>query len=236
MYKQDYAFVIHSRPYRETSALLTLLTAEHGKLTVIAKGVRKTKKSMFCEPFTLSKVQLYGNGELMNLISSDVVKYFDLDKKLHIGLYLNELIYKIVPSYEFNLDIFMYYQKMIEVIVDFSRLPIEINLRLFEKFLLQNMGYALSLTHDSSTGDLIKDDSVYSYGQSNGLIEMDFYKLGFISGGSCIEFNNGIDMKSTYVKNNIQNILKELKFFMRGILNNFTEGKLNTRKYYGVVD
>ncbi|MDE2087744.1 MAG: recombination protein O N-terminal domain-containing protein, partial [Xanthomonadaceae bacterium] len=37
---QQPAYVLHARPYRETSLLLECLTRDHGRLGVVARGVR----------------------------------------------------------------------------------------------------------------------------------------------------------------------------------------------------
>ncbi|HZX72549.1 MAG TPA: recombination protein O N-terminal domain-containing protein, partial [Rhodanobacter sp.] len=38
--EQQPAYVLHARAYRETSLLLECLTREHGRLGVVARGVR----------------------------------------------------------------------------------------------------------------------------------------------------------------------------------------------------
>ena len=40
------AYVLHRRSYRETSFLVELFTPDHGRLTVVARGVRKSKSSI----------------------------------------------------------------------------------------------------------------------------------------------------------------------------------------------
>mgnify|MGYP000668136443 CR=1 FL=1 len=35
------AFVLHSRPYRDTSLLLEVFTAEYGRLSLVGKGARR---------------------------------------------------------------------------------------------------------------------------------------------------------------------------------------------------
>src|SRR5690606_27132243 len=39
-FEDEPAYVLEARPYRETSLLLELLTASHGRLAVVARGVR----------------------------------------------------------------------------------------------------------------------------------------------------------------------------------------------------
>ena len=40
------AFVLHTRPYRETSQLVDLFVASMGKISVVAKGSRSSRSSI----------------------------------------------------------------------------------------------------------------------------------------------------------------------------------------------
>ena len=57
-------FVLHSRPYRETSLLLDIFSESQGRLTLLAKGVR-SKRSMLkgvLQPFTPLLMKWSGRG------------------------------------------------------------------------------------------------------------------------------------------------------------------------------
>ena len=41
------AFVIHSRPYKETSLIVTFLCRDAGKISAVAKGAKKKKIKIF---------------------------------------------------------------------------------------------------------------------------------------------------------------------------------------------
>ena len=41
------AFVLHTRPYRDTSLLVELLTEQYGRLTIIARGVRNMRSRSY---------------------------------------------------------------------------------------------------------------------------------------------------------------------------------------------
>ena len=40
------AFVLHSREYRDTSRILDVFTAQHGRLTLFARGARGPKSKL----------------------------------------------------------------------------------------------------------------------------------------------------------------------------------------------
>jgi len=94
------AFVIHSKPYKETSLLVTFFSNEDGKLSAIAKGAKraKSKFSGNLEPFQLLQINFSGRSNLKTLISADplnVYQDFATNKNLYSAFYINELINSI---------------------------------------------------------------------------------------------------------------------------------------------
>ena len=59
-------FVLHRRPYSETSLLVDLFTEETGRLTVIAKGARAKRSAWksVLQPFTPLLLRWSGKGAL----------------------------------------------------------------------------------------------------------------------------------------------------------------------------
>src|SRR3990167_1032441 len=90
------AYVLHRRAYRETSFLVELFTQEYGRLTVVARGVRKANSSTtgLLQPFSPLLVSYGGKGELLTLFSVEARKtMLRLQRDaLFAGLYLNELL------------------------------------------------------------------------------------------------------------------------------------------------
>lgn len=88
--------VLRAAPFKESSAVLTLLTAEHGRLPVVAQGVRKTKKSgLFAQPFSYSEFVLC-RGQGMYICRSAELKeaFYNLRsdmERLAAGQYLLEV-------------------------------------------------------------------------------------------------------------------------------------------------
>lgn len=87
--------VLRTAPFKESSAVLTLLTAEHGKMSVVAQGVRKVKKSgLYAQPFSYSEFVLSKSKGLPVCRSADLKETFyglreDMER-LAIGQYLLE--------------------------------------------------------------------------------------------------------------------------------------------------
>ena len=66
-------FVLHRRPYSETSLLVDLFTEETGRLTVIAKGARAKRSAWksVLQPFTPLLLRWSGKGALKTLTKAE---------------------------------------------------------------------------------------------------------------------------------------------------------------------
>src|SRR5580698_10502156 len=101
--EQQPAFVLHSRPYRETSLLLECLTRDHGRLGVVARGVRSERSERGrlqrsqLEPFQSLALDLQLRGELATLRGAEsVAAPLRLSGDAGVaGLYVNELVVRL---------------------------------------------------------------------------------------------------------------------------------------------
>ena len=70
------AFVLHARPWRESSLLVEMLTANHGRVGVVARGVTGPKKQVLkaaLQPLQFLRVDLDQRGEMARLIQAEAV-------------------------------------------------------------------------------------------------------------------------------------------------------------------
>ena len=67
------AYVLHSRPYRETSLLVDLFTLEQGKISAVARGARRAGSRMRAtlQPFQSLHMGWQGRSELKNLSQAE---------------------------------------------------------------------------------------------------------------------------------------------------------------------
>ena len=72
------AFIIHTRPYKETSLIVSFFTKEYGNVSAIAKGAKgKSKFSGNLEPFCLDNIGFGGKSNLKSLFFSDSLETYD---------------------------------------------------------------------------------------------------------------------------------------------------------------
>lgn len=171
--EQQPAYVLHARPYRETSLLLECLTREHGRLGVVARGVRGERSRLSraqLEPFQPLLMDLLLRGEMATLTAVEmpgVPLRLAGDAGL-AGLYLNELVVRLTGRQDPFPRLFDAYAQTLERLAAGESLAW--SLRRFERDLLQALGYGLQLQHDSDTGESLLADASYRYVVEQGAV------------------------------------------------------------------
>jgi DNA repair protein RecO (recombination protein O) len=168
------AFVLHSRPYRETSLLVDMLTREQGKLRCVVRGAKnkKSPKVALLQPFLPLQCEFMGSGELRNLGQLDTMgQSFALaGTNLFCGLYLNELLLRICPNEYADPELFDAYQTTLRHLAGAQTQWLEALLREFELYLLQHIGVLGRLDSEAEGGLDLVDEGCYRYQIGIGVI------------------------------------------------------------------
>jgi len=163
------AFLLHRRTYQGNSLLLDFLTRDHGKIRLIARGIRKNKTPV--QMFQCLKISFKGRGELKTLAnteSCDVPRRL-LGNDLVLAMYVNELLSRLLPEAEAHSGIFSSYQKFVESISQSPDGEQQLTLRLFENQLLEELGYGLDFHYDYS-GEPISPTMNYHFAEQEGFV------------------------------------------------------------------
>lgn len=162
-------WLLHSRPYRDTSMLLDFFTEESGRVSAIARGIRnpKAKQKAFLQPFIPLHISLAGRGDLQNLrqVEARSAALFLRGEALFSALYINELMVRLVAGHEKDKTLFNAYSAVLNELS--TGAEIEPLLRTFELRLLENLGYGLQLTHEADSDDPVVSEGWY-YLQADG--------------------------------------------------------------------
>jgi DNA repair protein RecO (recombination protein O) len=172
------AYVLHQRAYRDTSALIELFTPEHGRLGVVAKGVRGAKSRwrgvvQIFQPLLVSWSQ---RGELGTLIAAEAqgAALSPAPAFIASGFYLNEILMRLLIRHDPQLELFGWYDAALRSIAEISPADVEANLALeiilrgFELQLLATLGYGLVLDHEVERGAPVRADQRYHYHIDHG--------------------------------------------------------------------
>lgn len=214
--KQDFhlAYVLHTRAYSETSLLVEMLSQEQGRITAVARGAKrgKAKTSNLLQLFMPLQVSWYGKGDLVTLTAAEAGGIcHNLYGKLAVcGLYINELIVKLLPRWDSCQSLFSGYQAAL-IDLENNAVAAQVILRKFELLLLKSLGYELQLTKDVATGKLIDAGSYYNFDPVLGPKLVYATTSQAIKGASllALEANDFTDPK----------ILFDIKRLMRSVLN-----------------
>lgn len=166
----EQAFVLHSRPYRNTSLILDIFSREHGRLGLIAKGARTPKSALYgvLQPFIPLYIQSGGNGELGVLYKAEPLSGTMMPQGEHLysGLYLNELLMRLLHRHDPHPELFDCYQK---TLISLSRADMpDVVLRYFEIQLLEELGYGLNLIMEDTNGATVQANVMYQYQVDRG--------------------------------------------------------------------
>ena len=150
------AYVLHSRPYRDTSAIIELFTPEYGRLSAVPRGVRRQSRrrssSARSQPFSPLLVSFSGRAELKTLVASESAgqPHVLAGNSLFSGLYMNELLVRLLHRHDPHPELFAFYAATLK---DLSAgAALEPVLREFELKLLDDLGYSFDFSVDAQTG------------------------------------------------------------------------------------
>lgn len=142
------AFILHHRPYRETSVILDVLTPNHGRVALVAKGVRssRSKWRALLQLFSPIWLSWQGQSDLMTLTATEPagVPIHLQGNCLLSGFYLNELLVRLLQKHDPHPQLYINYQATL-LELQHTSAPQKL-LRIFEKKLLEELGYGLQLT------------------------------------------------------------------------------------------
>ena len=188
-------YVLHRRAYRESSALVELLTRDFGLVGGVMRGVKRSPRSARdLEPFGRIVVSWRGRGQLVTVLRTETVLRRDLaGDALFAGLYINELLVKTLGREEPVTDLFHSYDAAIASLADVQSSTngsprnhsstdggerrgfdeLEPILRTFERRLLDELGYGIAFDVDVGNGRPIEPGRLYRVVDGEGFREVD---------------------------------------------------------------
>lgn len=142
------AWLLARRPYRESSVLLEVLTRHHGRVGLVARGARgpKSKQRGVLEPFRPLLLSWVESGELGTMTAAEAAgaEIALSGERIFHGWYLNELLLKLLQRHDPHEAIHDDYAAALAGIAG-DEAEAEAALRIFEKRLLEQLGYGLPL-------------------------------------------------------------------------------------------
>lgn len=159
------AFLLHARPFRETSLIIEVFSREYGRIGLLARGVRnpKSRKRALVMPFQPLLIGWSGKGDLPLLTGLEATGGARelVAEQRYAAYYLNELLLKLLHRYDAHENLFDFYSAILDEL--HQCVPVQHALRRFEKELLSQTGYGLILNHEAESSRPVDAKRNYRY-------------------------------------------------------------------------
>ncbi|MDF2154122.1 DNA repair protein RecO [Vibrio sp. CAU 1672] len=165
-------FVLHRRPYSESSLILDVFSEEYGRITLMAKGARSKRSSLkgALQPFTPLLLKWSGNAAMKTLRQAEPISLgLPLTGiNLYSAMYVNELVARVLAAEVAMPALFHDYLQALTELAQCDN-P-EPALRRFELALLAALGYGVDFLHCAGTGEPVEPGMTYRYREQKGFI------------------------------------------------------------------
>jgi DNA repair protein RecO (recombination protein O) len=227
----DAAYVLHAQPHKETSLLVETFTRPHGRVAMVARGARRPRSALRGVLLAFHPLSLgwFGKGEVRTLTRAEWLggQAFLRGRALLCGYYLNELLLRLLPREDAHERLFAHYQDALAALARAGD-PAPV-LRAFEKALLAELGYALSL---GGTAAAVDPAGLYCYDPEHGPVAADeprgralAARVPVVSGRTLLDLG-----RDDYAD---ARTLAEAKALMRSLINHRLDNEpLRSRRVY----
>ena len=173
------AYLLHHRPWRDTSRILDLFSRDHGRLALFARGVRgpKSKLASLLQPFQPLLLSWSGHGDPGQLTRAEPGLEAGLEAltplppaALMSGWYLNELLLKLTTRLDPQPGLYAAYEAALAALR--AGAPLSPTLRRFELQLLEQLGYGLDAQHEARSGRPVEPGSYYHFHPALGFVAL----------------------------------------------------------------
>ncbi|MCY3939693.1 MAG: DNA repair protein RecO [Gammaproteobacteria bacterium] len=230
------SWVLHSRPFRETSLIVEAFSREFGRMGLVARGGRRPRSALAlaARPFRPLLLSWAGRGELATLTAAETTPQHSTlappaGETLLAAMYLNELVLRLTRREDPHPELFDHYS---QALGDLSAAgPMEPVLRRFELDMLASLGFGLNLRHDIEGRDLAPE-AAYCYRMEQGAEALP----NGARTGEAMNFSGaellGIE-RGDWGSRDIRRAARRL---LRTAIDFYLEGKpLNTRKVFAAM-
>ncbi len=168
--QQQPAYILHHRPFRDSSQILDIVTRDHGRIALVARGSRAAKSRLrgVLRPFLPLRVSWVSRSDLGTLTGAEASgpPVGLRGDAMFSAYYVNELLLHFLHRHDPQPEIFALYAEAVAALGaahDVARC-----LRQFELELLSLLGYAVNFEHESGTHKNLDPDRHYEYRVEQG--------------------------------------------------------------------
>ena len=168
-------YVLHTRPWRDTSLLVEYFSREQGRVSLVAKGAKSRKHrggspAALLQPFTPLQCSWSGRSQLRTLTDCESLGPALVlpGRRLYSGLYMNEVLARLLHHDDPHGKLFDHYAAVLVLLAEGE--DEEVPLRQFELVLLEELGYGFDLACDGQSGAPLDGEGWYHFHEEHGLV------------------------------------------------------------------
>ncbi|MEE4302727.1 MAG: DNA repair protein RecO [Wenzhouxiangella sp.] len=213
-------WVVHRRPWRETSLLIEFFSREHGRIGLVAKGARSARSPWrgLAEPFVPLSASWSRRGEMGTLTGLEPAgdRHVLAGRALWCGLYVNELLLRLLERDDPHPTVFDACEAVFSGLAGGEE-PQSLLLRRFELALLGGMGVAPDFEFDAAGGDAIRPAGLYHLQPEVGFVPVERSGAGVFHGSAIRALAAGsTDQRET---------AREMRELMRTLIDHHLAGR-----------
>lgn len=224
-----HAFVLHHYMWSESSLILDVFSREQGRLVLVAKGARRPYSQLRSVLLPFQRLLLSlgrapasdSASEVQNLRSAEWAggQAMLTGAALFSGLYLNELLMKLLARSDPHADLFDTYAQTLPHLANPSEAAVQASLRAFELKLLQTLGVLPDLSLVTLTQQTVQVDAGYTIDPQAGVLRAKASDTGSLSGHALVGLQAALQHGSLLaLQQACAAHLSELRLVLRGLL------------------
>ncbi len=231
------AYVLHRYDWSESSLILEVFTRHHGRMAVLAKGVKRPSSSFrpILLPLQLLHISFGGDAEIRALKGAEWMggHVMPTGDALLSGYYVNELLMTLLARDDPHPRLFDVYSRVVEVLASEHGEALEPALRAFELLLLREIGLLPLLDAQTMTLLSLAESQRYSLVPEGGLQPNGCDEAASLTGAQWVRLQQSIAPTAPFTSTlrACAEVLPGLKSQLRGLLNyHCGVGTLRTRQ------
>lgn len=226
------AYVLHTCPFRETSLLVEAFSRDFGRVALLARGARRPRAAIrgLLMAFQPLEIGWAGKGEVLTLMKAEWLGGQPplAGEALFCGFYLNELLLRLLPREDPHEALFARYGDILARLAAHhgDARQRECDLRIFEKALLKELGYGLTLDCDWQ-GEPVDPARDYEYRIEQGAVPCERR----MSGATVLRGKTLLDLDAENFSDDASRV--ESKALMRTLIGHYLNGaELMSRRIF----
>lgn len=219
------AYVLHRYDWSESSLILEVFTRHHGRIALVAKGVKRPTSSFRPVLLPLQPLHLAfgGDAEIRTLKAAEWQggHVMPTGDALMSGIYLNELLLTLLARDDPHPGLFDLYTDVVQIIASEHGEALQPALRAFELLLLREIGFLPLLDAQTMTLRELEPEQRYTLVPEGGLRQTPASNRASLSGAQWQALQTSLAPNVPFITTlrACAEVMNELKPQLRTLLN-----------------